>query len=565
LLVTGLLCFLAFLHVYKRAWLSIVPNSQSCNSHARTFTYPGEKVIWHACGERSNRTLECGNVTVPMDQFNATNSGNKTFTIPLIRLRGHNATQSILFNPGGPGGSGVGAIYSIGEKLHAMIGEGFHLLSFDPRGINGSIPAASCYPESNQEQKVRHMQPLIHQGARVADMGELVAWTSNYVKACSETMDEHGSYINTPQTAADMNSILDAVGQQDMLYYGVSYGTVLGQTYAAMFPERSRRVIIDGVVNAFQWYSELTFSESLDDNEVIFDNFLAKCVEAGPENCTLASAAADAHLIKARILDTVEDLRAEPLSVYLNSTHYGLITAEMVLNTAAFNALYRPSLWPDLADNLSQLMAGNGTAFFLKYGLADAPDMTAFNFVVGNDGLSGPEYWKQGSEEMQEMLRPLWNATLMGSAQNILYFAKQQWPLARTHSFELKRPGMAGQTTIKTAHPVLILSTTYDPVTPLKSARAANSAFEGSQIVEVKGFGHASIAEPSRCLVRKFREYFYEGKLPHEHTTCEVDLPYFPRDDDRDKIKVVTAEIEDEEKAYVAQVALAKEWMGPHY
>lgn len=59
-----------------------------------------------------------------------------------------------------------------------------------------------------------------------------------------------------------MNSILDAVGRENMVYWGFSYDTTLGQTYANMYPERSERVIIDGVSNQFQWYDSLTDHES---------------------------------------------------------------------------------------------------------------------------------------------------------------------------------------------------------------------------------------------------------------------------------------------------------------
>lgn len=64
----------------------------------------------------------------------------------------------------------------------------------------------------------------------VEDSAEVYAWTGSFVKSCRETTDTHGNYINAPQTAADTNSILDAVVQEDMVYWGISYGTVLGQT-----------------------------------------------------------------------------------------------------------------------------------------------------------------------------------------------------------------------------------------------------------------------------------------------------------------------------------------------
>jgi pimeloyl-ACP methyl ester carboxylesterase len=120
---------------------------------------------------------------------------------------------------GGPGGSGVEFLFRRGKQLSEIVGEGFHLLSFDPRGINSSQPLASCYP--TQEAR-RDLSP-VRETELVHDSPELYAWTQNYVRACADTMDEHGAYINTPQTSADMNSILDAVGQEDLVYWGFRY------------------------------------------------------------------------------------------------------------------------------------------------------------------------------------------------------------------------------------------------------------------------------------------------------------------------------------------------------
>lgn len=99
-----------------------------------------------------------------------------------------------------------------------MVGDGFHLLSLDPRGVNKSRPAARCYPnKAVRRRKFRPSDPDPYSRSK-----ERLAWTKNYVQACADNMGEHGRYINTPQTAADMNSILDAVGQHEMLFWGFS-------------------------------------------------------------------------------------------------------------------------------------------------------------------------------------------------------------------------------------------------------------------------------------------------------------------------------------------------------
>lgn len=119
----------------------------------------------------------------------------------------------------GPGGSGAEFLYRRGKQLADIVGEGYHLLSFDPRGINGSTPVASCYPT----EEARRQLSSVPDSEIIHDSADVYAWTQNFVKACSDTMGEHGKYINTPQTAADMNSILDAVGQENLSYWGFRY------------------------------------------------------------------------------------------------------------------------------------------------------------------------------------------------------------------------------------------------------------------------------------------------------------------------------------------------------
>ncbi|KAL2133153.1 hypothetical protein VTI74DRAFT_2814 [Chaetomium olivicolor] len=258
------------------------PHGGTNNTPPVLLTYPGERISWTPCGTLANRTLECSNITVPMDHFHTpTHNGvtdlTNNFTIPLVRLRSNKTTSSsnerlpnILLNPGGPGGSGTNLVHRRGAQLADIVGDGFHLLGFDPRGVNQSVPLATCYPD----QQTRVDLSGVRNKKVEEDSGELWAWTSNFVRACSDTMSEHGKYVNTPQTAADMNWILDAVGQRGLYYWGFSYGTLLGQTYATMFPERAERVIIDGVANQFDWYDSLIDGERLADTDGVFDVFV---------------------------------------------------------------------------------------------------------------------------------------------------------------------------------------------------------------------------------------------------------------------------------------------------
>ena len=453
-LAAFLLCCV-FFQLLRITWHTFVTPGH-CGHRADHFTYAGEHISWERCGELGNgRPLECSTIDVPMDQFDRENSGNKTFSIPLIRLRGKNATQNLLLNPGGPGGSGIEFVYRRGEQLNAIVGEGFHLLGFDPRGVNGSRPQAACYPDGETRRKLsslRDSKPL-------EDSPEIFAWTKNFVQACADTMGEHGKYINTPQTAADMNSILDAVGQSDLVYWGFSYGTLLGQTYAGLFPERSRRVIIDGVANQNDWYTGLDDFESLEDTENVLDGFFDECMKAG-KNCTLSSHADSKKELQEKVLSLVADLAEQPLSVYVNNSVYGTLDHKKILYDAIFPALYQPLGWYNLADRLAGILTGNATEALLAYGLEDKPwGMVgeANNFVTLNDGLTGPKHWPEDRDGLLDIVAPFVNSTLFGAVQIRDYFEKQLWSIPTTHNYVPKD-------SVSTAHPLLILTTTYDPV-----------------------------------------------------------------------------------------------------
>ncbi|KAI1271774.1 Alpha/Beta hydrolase protein [Xylaria sp. FL0933] len=442
-------------------------------------------------------------------------------------------------------------MHRLGEQLSTIIGEDFHLVAFDPRGVNNSRPLATCYPD----EETRHALGPVRDQRVLEDSAEVYAWSKNYVRACAETMGEHGKYLNTPQTAADMNSILDALGQEDMIYWGFSYGTILGQTYAGLFPERARRVIIDGVNNVFDWYGGLLDAEDLVDAEAVFDGFLHECVKA-KEDCSLTRFGSSKEMLRERILSLASTLREQPLNVYVDSKRYGLLDDRVLLYDAIPTALRKPATWPTLADNLAKWLDGNATDAFLAYGRKkpwpSAGD--AERFVMLNDGASGARHWPQDRQTMLDWLVPFMNRSLFAPTEHGIYYAKQQWLVPKTYNYT---PPHA----VETVHPLLILTTTFDPVCPLVSARSAQKAHKGSQIVEVQGYGHCSIAVPSICLARHVRAFLKNGTVPASHTKCEVDGAYFPKREREGQIEDVGLFTDAENREiHVAQVRLAREW-----
>ncbi|KAJ5287126.1 hypothetical protein N7478_002812 [Penicillium angulare] len=542
--------------------LTIRNRFKTCPSQPKSeyLKYEGENISWENCGNVEGIPVECSRIDVPMDQFNPDNPADKTFSIPIIRMRGQNATQNILINPGGPGGSGLSLMYQAGPRLKTLIGEGFHLVSFDPRGVNSSTPQISCYPDASTRQR---LSPVRSRNIE-ADSPGVFAWTQNFVKTCIDTAGEHLGYVNTPQVAADMNSIIDALGQKDMLFYGISYGTIIGQTYAAMFPERCKRIIIDAVANAFEWYGEgFEGASSLVNTDAVLDGFFGECIKDGQESCSLAKLADSKEELRDLVMSKMKELQQQPLSVYLNNTNHGLLTFDDIWYSGFFKTLYTPQKWAGLADKIYDLILGNATDAFLAYN-SGAQKWTVDDtdsVVELNDGLlTGPGYWPQDRQSILDHMLLLFNASLFDAWQDKIFYQRQQWTLPKRHSFTPPKTAI-------TAHPILIMSTTYDPVCPLIGAHSANEVFEGSQVVEVKGYGHSTIAVPSMCVAKHMRAYLYEGKLPDGYTQCDGDSPTFTNSDEGGKsIAQKGFEHSDDRKIHLAQMELARNWefRAPH-
>lgn len=120
------------------------------------------------------------------------------------------------------------------------------------------------------------------------------------------------------------------------------------------------------------------------------------------------------------------------------------------------------------------------------------------------------------------------------------------------------------QKKVETAHPLLILTTSYDPICPIRGAYVARDRFVGSQIVESKVYGHCADAVPSLCLARHVKAYFDEGTVPENHTLCELEVEYFPKRGEDGKLVegrgLLSFNDPEMERVHLAQSRLAQKW-----
>lgn len=225
----------------------------------------------------------------------------------------------LLINPGGPGGSGTLFALLSGRALQNVAGSDLDIIGFDPRGIGATRPQADCFSDmaGDVDGRLRYEGRASKEGSlmrRVLWMVGIEAVglpnssstaTEQFVfrqrgltKLCNpqDHPDSILRYAGTPNVAQDMLNIVQAwdrwtSGLQKkvsveassglethdersaesglgndrsrppstrgrLVYWGFSYGSILGATFATMFPEFVGRMVLDGVVDSDEWYFE---------------------------------------------------------------------------------------------------------------------------------------------------------------------------------------------------------------------------------------------------------------------------------------------------------------------
>ncbi|KAF8900304.1 TAP-like protein-domain-containing protein, partial [Mucidula mucida] len=440
----------------------------------------------------------------------------------------HNSTDykgPILFNPGGPGGSGVDFVLGRGKTFGDIFDGRFDIVGLIPVVRIARSTRVSVF-RTEVERALWGYDLNSELGYSPDGVGK--AWATASVTGELALERDNGllAHINTDQTARDMLRITEAYGYEKLQYWGFSYGTVLGATFAAMLPDKVGRIIIDGVCDSEDYYATL-WSKNLVDSEKTLQGFFDGCYEAGPQRCSFYAPSPDA--ISANLTALYKRLRTAPVPVKTDSG-YGVLDYRR-LRRAVFLSLYSPyAKFPILADALSELARGSGN---LLYNMTREPDVKcscpdssnelasvneATMFVACNDGASVPN----NLTEIEEYYAEISSEYDFGSLWAGLRIGCSGWP-------RLPKDHFQGPFVTNTSHPVLLIGNTADPVTPLCAAQKMSAGFKDSVVVHQDSLGHCSLAAASPCTLGYVRGYFINGTLPKAGTVCPtIDKLFFP-------------------------------------
>ncbi|KAK7451804.1 hypothetical protein VKT23_012483 [Stygiomarasmius scandens] len=529
---------------------------------------PSDSLSWHHCYDG----FQCARFKVPL---NYTEPDGRPAILALIRLKAAVAPESddyrgpVLFNPGGPGGSGVDLILGRGRNFSTILGPQFDIVSFDPRGVSRSLPQVFFY-ESRVERELWNFN-AVHE-LNYSNSGLADTWGKSLVTArlaAERDSDDILAHINTGNTARDMLTITEAHGFQKLKYWGFSYGTILGATFAAMFPDKVERLIIDGVVDAEDYYST-GWDTSLRDTSAALQDFFDFCFEAGPSKC--AFYAPSPSLIEQNLFDLYSALRKKPIPVR-TSTSYGLVDYARLRETI-FTTLYSPyAKFVDLAESLADLKSGNGTKLFMMsekeaFQCTCSPDPFGINIndaqtaILCNDGKPIPGTYEDAVRFYEEALEfSEWSSVWTG-----IRLSCSGWKHTSQKHFQ-------GPVTGNTSFPLLMIGNRADPVTPLASALKMSKAFPGSVVLSQDSAGHCSLSAPSPCTQSYVRSYFLNGTLPEPDTWCSVvGTPFDQKEALQDLLSTEQTEAGSQEAFSSSRVDidflralfdLSSDWIGP--
>jgi pimeloyl-ACP methyl ester carboxylesterase len=454
-------------------------------------------IDWQPCPAPAAEGVDCATIEVPLDY--AEPRGEKIH-IGLARRKATDPDKrigSILVDPGGPGGSGVEMLTSF-DPFTEEVNARFDRIGFDPRGINTSS-------QLRCDLDLFSAADLARNPTNQAEFEELARLNRALHDSCRENSGPLANHVDNLHTVRDMDAVRAALGERKLTFLGYSYGSLMGQQYAEVFPHRIRALVMDGNMDhsmSSTWEYLRSVTEPV---ERAFGEFANWCDTT--ETCALYGQDTKAVYadLKARAkAGTLTDPNGNPVSFYnLAGNAYTVAV---------------PSAWSSLAEFLAGLRTGSGTAVDLSVHTAFAE--------IGN--LAYPPIqcsdWHHPVRNYQEYA---------GFRERLTRtFPNMEWSPYVGHAMTCVNSGT--KTTnpqrpldIDHAPPLVMIGTSHDAATPYEwSVTAARQS--GARLVTYEGFGHTAYGYygPSECVNDAVDAYLINLTSPTHGLNCpSTDVP----------------------------------------
>jgi pimeloyl-ACP methyl ester carboxylesterase len=463
------------------------------------------RLDWQPCTEIPD--YECATARVPLDYDQP--QGPKTrVALARVRAQGPDARIGTLFlNPGGPGGSGVDLIFGgYGDYMSGRLDGRFDIVGFDPRGVGRSEPL-HCFPSESAFFAWWTFPYLPYEPAQEPPFYRDLASLANRCFARGDRIIRH---MSTGDVARDLDLLRQAVGDKRLSFVGWSYGSYIGNTYANLFPDRVRAIVIDGVLEPRLWAQGRHIDIDRIATAAEFEEFLRLCDEAGcllsgPEGASARYWALDAAV------------REQPIVFDDGFLYtYDLLVADAV------GAMYAPESWPDYAAFFASLLdavagdvAAAASARALRESILDRMDPDRAEYPNGFDAYYGNQCADTSYPNTFERFRAVGRYAEAGS----IFGAYWWWQNAGCARWPVDPDRYAGPWATTTSRPVLVVGNYFDGVTDYAGAVASSKLLRNSRLLSYAGWGHTAYGR-SECATRHMDAYLLRGTLPEARTVC---------------------------------------------
>ncbi|MGV9280654.1 alpha/beta fold hydrolase [Streptomyces sp. NPDC003730] len=436
----------------------------------------------------------CATLRAPLDW---SEPGGETIDLALIRSRstGDDPVGSLLFNFGGPGASGVSMMPSYADTVSSLH-ERYDLVSWDPRGV-----AASEGIRCRSDESIDAAESVDSTPDTPAEERAYLKDAADFGKGCEKASGALTRHVSTADTARDMDLMRHVLGDDELHYFGISYGTELGGVYAHLFPEHVGRVVLDAVVDP----SADTMGHA--ENQARgFQRALDDYLESTGQEPGQGSR---------KITDLLERLDAEPLP----TSSPGRELTQTLALTGIVLPLYSEGSWPSLTSALEAAEEGDGSELLaLADGYNERDPSGHYGTTTHSQRVISCLDDKQRPtvEETKKLLprlesvSPVFGAFLGWDAAGWCH----DWPVAGRHETpEVSAPGAA---------PILVVGNTGDPATPYEGARrmADELGKDVGTVLTWKGEGHGAYGSGSDCVDSTVDAYLLKGTVPKDGKVC---------------------------------------------
>ena len=447
--------------------------------------YQDQHLQWSPCHQQ----MTCATVLVPLDW---SRPDGQAISLALAKRAASQTPHlgSLFVNPGGPGGSGIG----LAENFNRAGLERYDIVGWDPRGAGESTPVRCDNGPALDAYYATDVSP-----DTPAEDAALLRANKEFGQSCLAASGALLEHISTLETVKDVELLRQLLGDRRFNFVGYSYGTEIGAVYAATYPAKVGRMVLDGAVdisNGRTVSQAQGFDRSLGD-------FAQWCAEA---RCGLGSS-------KAEVLTTITGLLSgldrKPLSIGNRE-----LTQSLGLVGIIYPLYFGQRAYPDLADAIRRALSGQGAPLLSasdrysdrapngQYG----PTSTSFIAISCTKPGDGVVAARRAATAAAK------DAPTLGPFIGVDYSCAE-WPVPPAPALpRITAPGAA---------PIVVVGTTGDPATPYEYAVDMTKQLSSAVLLTYQGEGHTVFGNgKSSCIDAMVVDYLADGAVPADGTRC---------------------------------------------